>query len=158
MDLYGADRERLETVVYNLIKTCMSNFTDALDIFTEVRTNISRCAGKLWVAILEKYPLEDTCAKHLLFAREISRVVRPVTDCVENYNIHSAAVATQLLAFRTVTITPSDLFALVELASYKDSPDKHLRKAFRDITEERPSRWQTSVPRFGKQACEGRHP
>ena len=64
MERYGADRERLETVVYNLIKTCMSGFTDALDIFTEVRTNVHRCAGKLWIALLQRYPLDDACTRH----------------------------------------------------------------------------------------------
>ena len=133
MDRYGADRERLETVVYSMIQTCMSGFTDALDVFTEVRTNTSRCAGKLWVALLQKYPLDDACTKHLFLAREISRAVRPATDSVDAYNIHSTAIATQLLALSTVTITPSDLFALVELALYKESQDKHLRKAYRDV-------------------------
>ena len=50
-------------------------------------------------------------------------------------SVHSAAVATQLLALKTVTITPADLFALVEMALYRNSSDKHLRKAFRDIKD-----------------------
>ena len=98
-----------------------------------MRTNISRCAGKLWVALLERYPLDDACTKHLLLARELARAVRPTTDSVDAYNIHSAAVATQLHALSNVNIPPSDLFAFVELASYKESPDKHLRKAYREI-------------------------
>jgi AmiR/NasT family two-component response regulator len=98
--------------------------------------NIPRCAGKLWTVLLVKNPLEDACTKHLLLAREISRAVRPETSCVDDYNIHSAAVATQLLALKTVTITPADLFALVEMALYRYSPDKHLRKAFRNIKDD----------------------
>ena len=84
-DRYCADRERLETVVYGMIQTCMSGFTDALDVFTKVRMNTTRCAGKLWVALLEKYPLEDACTKHLLLAREIARAVCPATDSVDEY-------------------------------------------------------------------------
>jgi hypothetical protein len=99
-DSYGADREHLEAVVYGMIQTCMSGFTDALDVFTYVRMNISRFAGKLWTALLVKHPLEDACTKHLLLAREISRAVRHETSCVDDYNIHSAAVATQLLALK----------------------------------------------------------
>jgi hypothetical protein len=36
MDRYGADSERLETVVYSMIQTCLSGFTNALDVFTAV--------------------------------------------------------------------------------------------------------------------------
>ena len=123
-------------VVYNLIKTCMTNFTDALDIFTEVRTNVSRCAGKLWIALLQRYPLDDACTRHLLLAREIARAVCPVTDSVDGYNIHSAEVATQLHALSDLTISPSELFALVELSSYKASNDKHLHQAYRDVKKD----------------------
>ena len=77
--------------------------------------------------------LDDACTKHLLLAREIVRAVCPATNSVDEYNIHSAGVATQLQALSNVNISPSDLFALVELASYKESRDKHLRKAYREI-------------------------
>jgi hypothetical protein len=133
MDHYGADYERLEAVIYGMIQTCMSGFTDSLEVFATVRKNVPRCAGKLWTALLLKYPLDDACTKHLLLAREISHAVQPNTSSVDAYNIHSAAVATQLLAIQTDTITPADLFALVEMALYRNSSDKYLRKAFGDI-------------------------
>ena len=94
--------------------------------------NVHRCSGKLWTALLLKYPLDD-CTKHLLLARELSRAVHPDTSSVDVYNIHSAQVATHLLAIQTDTITPADLFAIVEMALYCRSQDKHLRKAFRAI-------------------------
>jgi hypothetical protein len=133
MDRYGADRERLEAVVYGMVKTCMSGFTDSLTVFTEVRMNVSRCAGKLWTELLKKYPLDHACTRHLLLARELSRAVQPDTSSIDAYNIHSSALATRLIAIQTLKVTPEELFACVELASYRSSQDKHLRKAFRAI-------------------------
>ena len=49
---------------------------------------------------------------------------------------HTAAevsTVTRLIAIQTDTITPDNLFAIVEMALYHLSPDKHLRKAFRAI-------------------------
>jgi hypothetical protein len=136
MDSYGADHPPLEAVVYGMIKTCMSGFTDSssLDV-TEVRMNVSRCAGKpsRWTALLVKYPLDHACTKHLLLARELSCEVWPDTLSIDSYNIHSAKVATRLIIIQTNTITPADLFAIMEMASYSSSQDKHLSKAFRAI-------------------------
>jgi hypothetical protein len=95
--------------------------------------NVSKCAGKLWTALLAKYPPDHTCTKHLLLARELSRAVRSDTSSIDAYNIHSAAVATRLIAIQAGMIPPADLFRLVEMASYSRSQDKHLRKAFRAI-------------------------
>ena len=43
------------------------------------------------------------------------------------------SVAENARAIQTDTITPDNLFAIVEMALYHLSPDKHLRKAFRAI-------------------------
>ena len=53
------------------------------NVFAEVRMNVPRCAGKLWTALLSKYPLDDAyTVKHLLLVRELSRAVRPDTSPV----------------------------------------------------------------------------
>jgi hypothetical protein len=54
MDRYETDCERLEAVVYGMIKTCMSGFKESLTVFTAMCMNVSRCAEKLWTKLLKK--------------------------------------------------------------------------------------------------------
>ena len=112
MDPYGADRERLEAVVYGMIQTCMLGYTDSLTVFTTVHMNVSRCISKLWTELLKKYLLDHACTIHLLLARELSRAVKPDTSSLDTYNIHSSELDTRLFAFQILKLTPDELLLL----------------------------------------------
>jgi hypothetical protein len=52
VDHTTTDRERLEQLVYNQLKTYLSDFTDALEIFSDITDHQSHCAGLVWTELL----------------------------------------------------------------------------------------------------------
>ena len=70
MDRYGADRERLETVVYNLIKTCMSNFTELNFTLSAISLYLPQNCSHLWNWLRIRLALTSICARPIVKSRK----------------------------------------------------------------------------------------
>jgi len=135
MKTFGAHRQLLESIIYRGIKKCWSGYTEALVIFGRITANNENCAGLVWDALLENYPLDDPGTLAVLMARELSHVVNPKVSSYDAYNIFSADMADRRQSLKEVNFSIDQIFACVELAYYHKHAETHLAKAHDSITD-----------------------
>ena len=128
------DRERLEQLVYNQLKTYLSAFTDALEIFSDITAHHSRCAGLVWAKLIHLFPPDSPKLRNQVLMKELGRALHPKLQSLDDYNKHCHDVAKGLSYLsRLPPIGMRELFAIAQVSALANYDDAYLDKAYLDI-------------------------
>jgi hypothetical protein len=128
------DRERLEQLVYNQLKTYLSDFTDALEIFSDITAHHSRCAGLVWDKLLHLFPPDSPKLRNQVLMKELGRALHPKLQSLDDYNKHCHDVAKGLSYLSSLPpIDIRELFAIAQVSALTGYDDAYLDKAYLDI-------------------------
>jgi hypothetical protein len=92
MDAYETDRDTLEDVLYRRLESLWAPFTDALKVFQKHNASQSRCAQKVWEALLTDFPLDHKRMQTALLARELARMIQWDGDTTRAINLHFSSI------------------------------------------------------------------
>jgi hypothetical protein len=136
MALYKHDRDTLEDILYHRLQDLWAQLTDAMKVSTPT-TLPSRCAQKVWEALLAAFPLDHNRMQTVLLAREIARMMRWDGDSKGAVNRHFASV-TEL--HRTMgyigNLSIEDVLKSVLMATLKASTNRSLRDAYHKVLDD----------------------
>jgi hypothetical protein len=120
-DTYGSDELfRLEHAVYTLLYNIFKTYAETAYIFVEVREQTHRCASRIWLDLMDNFPLDQPLLRMKFLARTILHMsslqcpdgityARQVADMANMkqaldgawFNIDEICVALQLFYFQT---------------------------------------------------------
>jgi len=136
MDTYETDRDTLEDVLYRRLESLWAPFTDDLKVFQKHNASQSRCAQKVWEALLTAFPLDHKGMQTALLARELARMMRWDGDTTRAINLHFSSITELHHTLNFIgELSLEDVLQSVLLATLRTSPNASLRDAYHTVID-----------------------